>query len=266
VRVKVWGARGAVPTPGRSTNRYGGNTSCVQVTLSDGRLLVLDAGSGIRNLGLRLAGSERRIDILLTHLHVDHIQGCCSSRPCSCPRPKSSSGARPPPRCCPSASPATSLRHSHRFTCVSSRPGSPSASARRATGRSGLHVSMQPLSPTPVLPSAIGSVREPRSRGCHNHRSARGGPPTMDHPEASSSKRVTHPVAAAWASVLSPDRRAGEDSGSEICGSAHAHPALGENAGPRNCARFFEAACLACRNGLLKRISRPRHRAILVCG
>jgi phosphoribosyl 1,2-cyclic phosphodiesterase len=75
VRIKVWGARGSVPTPGPSTNRYGGNTPCLQVTLSDGRLLVLDAGSGIRNLGLRLAGRARRIDILLTHLHLDHIQG-----------------------------------------------------------------------------------------------------------------------------------------------------------------------------------------------
>jgi phosphoribosyl 1,2-cyclic phosphodiesterase len=75
VRVKVWGARGSVPTPGPSTNRYGGNTSCLQLTLSDGSLLVLDAGSGIRNLGLRLAGRARRIDILLTHLHLDHIQG-----------------------------------------------------------------------------------------------------------------------------------------------------------------------------------------------
>jgi phosphoribosyl 1,2-cyclic phosphodiesterase len=75
VRVKVWGARGSVPTPGPSTNRYGGNTSCLQVTLADGRLLVLDAGSGIRNLGLRLAGRAARIDILLTHLHLDHIQG-----------------------------------------------------------------------------------------------------------------------------------------------------------------------------------------------
>jgi phosphoribosyl 1,2-cyclic phosphodiesterase len=75
VRVKVWGERGSVPTPGPATNRYGGNTSCLQLTLSDGRLLVLDAGSGIRNLGLRLAGRARRIDILLTHLHLDHIQG-----------------------------------------------------------------------------------------------------------------------------------------------------------------------------------------------
>jgi phosphoribosyl 1,2-cyclic phosphodiesterase len=74
VRVKVWGARGAVPTPDPSTNCYGGNTSCLQVTFSDGTLPVLDAGSGIRNLGLRLAGRPQRIDILLTHLHLDHIQ------------------------------------------------------------------------------------------------------------------------------------------------------------------------------------------------
>jgi phosphoribosyl 1,2-cyclic phosphodiesterase len=75
VRVKVWGARGSVPIPGPSTNRYGGNTSCLQVTLSDETLLVLDAGSGIRAPGLRLAGRARRVDILLTHLHLDHIQG-----------------------------------------------------------------------------------------------------------------------------------------------------------------------------------------------
>ena len=75
MRVKVWGARGSVPTPGPSTNRYGGNTSCLEVMLSDGTLLVLDAGSGIRTLGLRLAAKARRIDVLLTHLHLDHIQG-----------------------------------------------------------------------------------------------------------------------------------------------------------------------------------------------
>jgi phosphoribosyl 1,2-cyclic phosphodiesterase len=75
VRVKVWGARGSVPTPGPATNRYGGNTSCVEVMLSDETLLVLDAGSGIRALGLRLAAKAARIDILLTHLHLDHIQG-----------------------------------------------------------------------------------------------------------------------------------------------------------------------------------------------
>jgi phosphoribosyl 1,2-cyclic phosphodiesterase len=55
--------------------QYGGNTSCVEVTLSDGNTLILDAGTGIRNLGLALPRIERPIHILLTHLHLDHIQG-----------------------------------------------------------------------------------------------------------------------------------------------------------------------------------------------
>jgi phosphoribosyl 1,2-cyclic phosphodiesterase len=55
--------------------RYGGNTSCVEVTLDDGTTLILDAGTGIRNLGLVLPRVERPIHILLTHLHLDHIQG-----------------------------------------------------------------------------------------------------------------------------------------------------------------------------------------------
>jgi phosphoribosyl 1,2-cyclic phosphodiesterase len=75
VKVKLWGARGSIPSPGPETLRYGGNTSCVQVTLSDGTTIVLDAGTGIRNLGLALAGKVPRINILLTHLHLDHIQG-----------------------------------------------------------------------------------------------------------------------------------------------------------------------------------------------
>jgi len=75
VRVKVWGARGSVPSPGPETSRYGGNTSCVQVTLADGTMLVLDAGTGIRNLGSAVAAESQRLNILLTHLHLDHIQG-----------------------------------------------------------------------------------------------------------------------------------------------------------------------------------------------
>jgi phosphoribosyl 1,2-cyclic phosphodiesterase len=75
MRVRVWGARGSVPAPGPETMRYGGNTSCVQVTLSDGTELVLDAGTGIRLLGLALPPSDRPLHILLTHLHLDHIQG-----------------------------------------------------------------------------------------------------------------------------------------------------------------------------------------------
>jgi phosphoribosyl 1,2-cyclic phosphodiesterase len=75
VKVKVWGARGSVPSPGPETTRYGGNTSCVQVTLSDGTVLALDAGTGIRTLGLAMPQDGTRVNILLTHLHLDHIQG-----------------------------------------------------------------------------------------------------------------------------------------------------------------------------------------------
>ena len=75
MKVKLWGARGSVPSPGPETLRYGGNTSCVQVTLSDGTMIVLDAGTGIRNLGLGLKTTVPRVSILLTHLHLDHIQG-----------------------------------------------------------------------------------------------------------------------------------------------------------------------------------------------
>jgi phosphoribosyl 1,2-cyclic phosphodiesterase len=75
VKVDVWGARGSVPSPGPETIRYGGNTSCVGLTLSDGSTLALDAGTGIRNLGIALPTETSRLHILLTHLHLDHIQG-----------------------------------------------------------------------------------------------------------------------------------------------------------------------------------------------
>ncbi len=75
MKIKVWGARGSIPAPGPETMHYGGNTSCVEVTLSDGSTLILDAGTGIRNLGLAVPRDERPIHILLTHLHLDHIQG-----------------------------------------------------------------------------------------------------------------------------------------------------------------------------------------------
>ena len=75
MNLRVWGARGSVPAPGPETMRYGGNTSCVQLALSDGTQIVLDAGTGIRGLGLSLPPSDRPLHILLTHLHLDHIQG-----------------------------------------------------------------------------------------------------------------------------------------------------------------------------------------------
>ena len=82
MKVRVWGSRGSIPTPGAETMRYGGNTSCVQVTLSDGTLLVLDAGTGIRTLGRELPAHEGPINLLLTHLHLDHIQGLMFFGPC----------------------------------------------------------------------------------------------------------------------------------------------------------------------------------------
>jgi len=76
LRARIWGCRGSLATPGHETLRYGGNTSCVEVRLDDGTLLVLDAGTGIRALGLELVREGvRKIDVLLTHLHLDHIEG-----------------------------------------------------------------------------------------------------------------------------------------------------------------------------------------------
>ena len=76
MRVRVWGCRGSLAAPGPETVRYGGNTSCLEVRLADDRLIVIDAGTGIRNLGVALGGDRPdRIDILLTHLHLDHIEG-----------------------------------------------------------------------------------------------------------------------------------------------------------------------------------------------
>ena len=81
MKIKVWGARGSVPAPGPQMNRYGGNTSCVQVTLADGHDLILDAGTGIRALGVEI-GDAKQVSILLTHLHLDHIQGLMFFAPC----------------------------------------------------------------------------------------------------------------------------------------------------------------------------------------
>jgi hypothetical protein len=65
MKIKVWGCRGSLPAPGRSTIRYGGNTTCLEVRLSDNTLIVLDAGSGIKKLGKTLfdftaGGPEKR--------------------------------------------------------------------------------------------------------------------------------------------------------------------------------------------------------------
>src|ERR1700676_2542557 len=76
--LKLWGVRGSIPVPGSATVRYGGNTTCVEAR-ADGEIIVLDAGSGIRGLGLALEnefGSHPiNLSLLITHVHWDHIQG-----------------------------------------------------------------------------------------------------------------------------------------------------------------------------------------------
>jgi phosphoribosyl 1,2-cyclic phosphodiesterase len=74
MKVKVWGCRGSLPSPGPENYRYGGNTSCVQVTYKD-TCIILDAGSGIQRLAKYLSPEIREVHILLTHLHIDHTLG-----------------------------------------------------------------------------------------------------------------------------------------------------------------------------------------------
>lgn len=77
-RIKFWGVRGSIPVPGPSTIGYGGNTTCVEVR-TNGDIIILDAGSGIRELGLALekefGAAPINLTLLLTHTHWDHIQG-----------------------------------------------------------------------------------------------------------------------------------------------------------------------------------------------
>jgi diguanylate cyclase (GGDEF)-like protein len=76
--VRFWGTRGSIPAPGPQTARYGGNTSCVEVQIGDGSVIILDCGTGVRELGLKLLKSQKtfeRIYLLIGHTHWDHIQG-----------------------------------------------------------------------------------------------------------------------------------------------------------------------------------------------
>lgn len=75
MKVTFWGVRGSIPSPSRNTIRYGGNTSCVSIHTSSNKILVLDAGTGIRELGKAISGGSEEIFILLSHRHWDHIQG-----------------------------------------------------------------------------------------------------------------------------------------------------------------------------------------------
>lgn len=76
--IRFWGTRGSIPSPGRRTAVFGGNTSCVEIRLDDGTLIVLDCGTGARQLGFDIVArgsSLPPIHLLVTHTHWDHIQG-----------------------------------------------------------------------------------------------------------------------------------------------------------------------------------------------
>ncbi|HUR95590.1 MAG TPA: MBL fold metallo-hydrolase [Gemmatimonadales bacterium] len=85
-RLTFWGTRGSIPTPGPQTMRYGGNTACISISGTNGRLTILDAGSGLRPLGHDLMSRRDRTlsaEILLSHTHWDHIQGLPFFKPLS---------------------------------------------------------------------------------------------------------------------------------------------------------------------------------------
>src|SRR5262249_34205104 len=77
MRVRFWGTRGSVPTPGPTTVRYGGNTACVELRTNADTAFIFDSGTGIRELGLDLArnGNTLSAHLMLGHTHWDHISG-----------------------------------------------------------------------------------------------------------------------------------------------------------------------------------------------
>ena len=88
MKIKFWGVRGSIPVPGPQTVKYGGNTSCIEVQGANGEQIVLDAGTGIRLLGLDIlkrGTPHPKIDLFISHTHWDHIQGFPFFAPCYVP-------------------------------------------------------------------------------------------------------------------------------------------------------------------------------------
>jgi phosphoribosyl 1,2-cyclic phosphodiesterase len=77
MNVIIWGCRGSITTPGPSTIRYGGESTCLEVRTDDGQVIVIDAGSGIRKLGKKLIKEDNveSLNLLMTHSHWDHLLG-----------------------------------------------------------------------------------------------------------------------------------------------------------------------------------------------
>ncbi|MFH2202321.1 MAG: MBL fold metallo-hydrolase [Elusimicrobiota bacterium] len=77
MQITFWGSRGSIASPGQNTLRYGGNSTCLEIRPREGGVIIVDAGSGIRNLGKKLAQdpSVNELYLLLTHSHWDHLSG-----------------------------------------------------------------------------------------------------------------------------------------------------------------------------------------------
>ena len=76
MKIKLLGTRGSIPTPGKYTVKYGGNTTCIDITLKSGEKIIIDAGSGMRVLSHEILSEKiNHINLFLTHSHWDHIQG-----------------------------------------------------------------------------------------------------------------------------------------------------------------------------------------------
>ncbi len=74
--IRCWGSRGSIPVSGSDFNKYGGDTTCIEIRSSDNQLIIVDAGTGIRLLGEKIIrGNEKNITLLFTHAHWDHISG-----------------------------------------------------------------------------------------------------------------------------------------------------------------------------------------------
>lgn len=82
----IWGARGSLPAPGPHTIRYGGNTSCISISLDKSSTLVLDAGTGLAAMGQHAPRAPHTYYLLVSHVHWDHIQGLPLFAPLMCPR------------------------------------------------------------------------------------------------------------------------------------------------------------------------------------
>lgn len=116
MHIKFWGTRGSIPTPGPDTIKFGGNTCCIEVRTDDGELIILDAGSGIRPLGMSLLPNmPLTCSILISHTHWDHIQGLPFFVPLFVPGNKFSIYGTPDPVSLKTIKDALSMQMEYRY-------------------------------------------------------------------------------------------------------------------------------------------------------